>query len=75
MITISLNGIDDIKEFINIVSDFETKIDLISGRYIVNAKSIMGVFSLDTTKGMIVRVDSEDADEIQRVINALRQFM
>lgn len=75
MITISLNDMGEIKEFINIVSTFSSHIDLISGRYIVNAKSIMGVFSLDTTKGMIVRIDSEDETEIQKVTDALRKFM
>lgn len=75
IITIKLNGIDEIKNFINIVSNFACAIDIISGRYIVNAKSIMGVFSLDTTKGMIVRIDSEDEDEIQKVTDALRPFM
>lgn len=75
MITIKLNGIDEIKNFIDIVSSFPCNIDIVSGRYVVNAKSIMGVFSLDTTKGMIVRVDSEDDEEVQRVVDALRNFM
>ena len=46
-VDIKLSSIQDVRNFVNIVSKYEMDIDLMSGRYIVDAKSIMGIFSLD----------------------------
>ena len=48
--TVSLQAINDVKDFVNIVMKYEFDIDLVSGRYAVDAKSIMGIFSLDLSK-------------------------
>ena len=55
-----LNSITDVKEFVTIVSTFGSDIDLISGRYVIDAKSIMGIFSLDLTKPITVQIESDD---------------
>ena len=47
---ISLQAINDVKDFVNTVMLFNYDIDLVSGRYAVEAKSIMGIFSLDLSK-------------------------
>ena len=57
---ILLNSISDVKEFVNIVSSYACDIDLVSGRYIIDAKSIMGIFSLDLTKPIKVEVSSDE---------------
>ena len=49
-LSIRLSTINDVKDFVHIVNQCPYDIDLISGRYIVDAKSIMGIFSLDLTK-------------------------
>ena len=46
-VKISLNSIDKVKAFVNDVTKFNTDFDLVSGRYVIDAKSIMGIFSLD----------------------------
>ena len=48
--TISLDSIAEVNAFANMIAHFTSEIDLSSGRYIVNAKSIMGIFSLDLTQ-------------------------
>ena len=48
--TIQLNAINDVKDFVNTVMMFDYDIDLVSGRYAIDAKSIMGIFSLDLSK-------------------------
>ena len=60
-----LNSINDVKDFVNIVSRYDFDVDLTSGRYVVDAKSIMGIFSLDLSKPILVEVHSDDvaADE------------
>ena len=47
-VQISLNSIDKVKSFVNAITQYEYDFDLISGRYVIDAKSIMGIFSLDS---------------------------
>ncbi len=61
---ILLGSINDVKTFVNIVGKYEYDIDLTSGRYIVDAKSIMGIFSLDLSKPIKVEIHSDGADEL-----------
>ena len=60
--TVLLSSINDVKNFVNVVTKFD--IDLASGRYIVDAKSIMGIFSLDLSKPINVEVHSDDCDQL-----------
>ncbi len=57
---IILSSINDVKNFVNIVNKYDFDIDLISDRYVVDAKSIMGIFSLDLTKKIAVEAHVED---------------
>ena len=57
-----LNSINDVKNFVNIVNRYDFDIDIISDRYVVDAKSIMGILSLDLTKKITVEAHSEDTD-------------
>lgn len=69
---ISLKSINDVKDFVNIVNRYDFDVDLSSGRYIVDAKSIMGIFSLDLSKPIKVEIQVDDCgafcDEIKRFI-------
>ena len=58
-----LSSINDVKDFVNVVSKYDFDVDLTSGRYVVDAKSIMGIFSLDLSKPIKVEVHSDDCDE------------
>ena len=60
-----LKTINDVKEFVRIVNNFGYEIDLSSGRYVVDAKSIMGIFSLDLTKPLDVEVHSDHCEDLQ----------
>lgn len=57
---VMLNTINDVKNFVNIVGKYDFDIDLISGRYAVDAKSIMGIFSLDLSKKITVEAHTDD---------------
>jgi len=66
---VDLNSIKRINDFVNIVSKYDDNIDLISGRYVVNAKSILGVFSLDLSKPLKVEFyGSKNEDDIKQMI-------
>lgn len=66
MVTVNvlLSSINDVKNFVNIVSKYDFEIDLASGRYVVDAKSIMGIFSLDLSKPIKVEIHTDDAEAI-----------
>lgn len=69
---IMLKSINDVKDFVNIVNKYDFDVDLSSGRYIVDAKSIMGIFSLDLSKPIKVETHVDDCssfcEEIQKYI-------
>ena len=68
-IYISLNSIDKVKAFVNEITKFENDFDLVSGGYVIDAKSIMGIFSLDLSKPIELNIHSEsNADEILSVL-------
>ena len=69
---IQLNSINDVKLFVNTVSSYSYDIDLTSGRYVVDAKSIMGIFSLDLSKPIKVEIFSDDCDQLMK---ELERFM
>lgn len=71
---ILLKEINDVKNFVNIVGRYDSEMDLSSGRYIVDAKSIMGIFSLDLTKEIKAEIvtDNGDADAL---IEELKPFI
>ena len=70
---ISLNSIDKVKSFVNDISGFNAEFDLVSGRYVIDAKSIMGIFSLDISKpiDLIVHSDADDED----ILVALKPYL
>ena len=59
-VMISLNSIDKVKSFVNDISKFNFDFDLVSGRYVIDAKSIMGIFSLDLSKPIELNVHAEN---------------
>ena len=68
-VRISLNSIDKVKSFVNDITKFDSDFDLVSGRYVIDAKSIMGIFSLDLSKPIDLNIHSEtDLDEILSVL-------
>ena len=68
-VSISLNSIDKVKSFVNDITKFDNDFDLVSGRYVIDAKSIMGIFSLDLSKPINLNFqDTDDLDEILKVL-------
>ena len=58
---IMISTINEVKDFVNTISRYDFEIDLISGRYVVDAKSIMGIFSLDLSKP--IKLEANCADD------------
>ena len=61
---IRINTIEDVKNFVTTVTKCNYEVDIVSGRYAIDAKSIMGIFSLDLSKPLELCVHSDDCDEL-----------
>ncbi|MGP1432808.1 MAG: HPr family phosphocarrier protein [Catonella sp.] len=72
-VKISLNSIDKVKAFVNEVTKFDSDFDLVSGRYVIDAKSIMGIFSLDLSKPIDLNIHNDA--QADNIVNALNPFI
>ena len=72
-VKISLNSIDKVKSFVNDLTKFDTDFDLVSGRYVIDAKSIMGIFSLDISQPIDLNIHAEGDDS--EIMKALEPYI
>lgn len=72
-VKISLNSIDKVKAFVNDVTKYDSDFDLVSGRYVIDAKSIMGIFSLDLSKPIDLNIHNEDS--IDQILTMLKPYI
>ena len=72
-IQISLNSIDKVKDFVNDITKFENDFDLVSGRYVIDAKSIMGIFSLDLSRPIDLSIHAEE--NLDEILEILKPYM
>ena len=72
-VRISLNSIDKVKSFVNDLSKFDVDFDLVSGRYVIDAKSIMGIFSLDLQNPLTLTV--YENNDIEQLETSLQPFL
>ena len=70
-VTIKLETINDVKNFVSAVTTFECDFDIVADRYVVDAKSIMGIFSLDLSKPPDLHINTDDEKEISAVLKAI----
>lgn len=68
-VNIRLSTIADVRDFVNIVSKSDVDVDLQSGRYVVDGKSIMGIFSLDLLSPITLTAHSDDTEGLFAELN------
>lgn len=73
-IKIRLNNIDTVKKFANLTSTFKSDIDVIADRAVIDGKSILGLFSLDLTQDMYVRIVTDDINERRKFEYEMEEF-
>lgn len=66
--TVKLEKINDVKEFVETMTKFDYQVDIISGRYVMNAKSILGIFSLDLTQPLTLKIHADKCDDLLEAI-------
>lgn len=74
-VQISLNSIDKVKSFVNEITKFDVDFDLISGRYVIDAKSIMGIFSLDLSKPIDLSIHADDSGKLESILETIAPFI
>ena len=72
-VQISLNSIDKVKSFLNEITKYDNDFDLVSGRYVIDAKSIMGIFSLDLSKPIDLNIHADG--ELDDILAALEPYI
>ena len=72
-VKICLNSIDKVKSFVNDITKFDTDFDLVSGRYVIDAKSIMGIFSLDLSKPIDLSIHAEE--DLERIMGVIAPYI
>lgn len=72
---VNLSDTQEVKEFVNIISKFPFDADLVSGRYVINAKSIMGIFSLDLSQPIELVLHTDDASAIDELLSEIKAFI
>ncbi len=72
-VQISLNSIDKVKSFVNEITKYDNDFDLVSGRYVIDAKSIMGIFSLDLSKPIDLNIHAEAG--IEEILDTLSPYI
>ena len=73
-VNVLLNTIPKVKSFVKIVDKFESDIDVMSGHYICDGKSIMALFSLNLLEPMVVKIHSENDEEIKSFNEVMEEF-
>ena len=72
-VKISLDSIEKVKSFVNTIARFDADFDLVSGRYVIDAKSIMGIFSLDLSKPINLNIHGNDL--MDNIVEALKPYI
>ena len=72
-VKICLNSIEKVKSFVNDITRFDVDFDLVSGRYVIDAKSIMVIFRLDMSKPIDLNIHAEE--ELESVLNTLEPYI
>ena len=71
---IKLNSIEKVKDFVSRVSTFECDVDIIYGRYVIDGKSVMGIFSLNLMNPITAMILSDDEEELKRFSDMMEDF-
>ena len=74
-VKIKLSSVNDVKEFVSAISCFDCGFDIDTDRSVVDAKSIMGIFSLDLSKELSLKIHSSDASEIMKIKGKIEKFI
>lgn len=74
-VIIQLNNVHDIEEFSDILNNIKYEMDIVQGRYIIDAKSLMGLFSLDISMPLKLQIYCKNEEEYSRIIEKISKYI
>lgn len=73
-VKVSLDSIEKVKQFVSITNEFDTDFDLVSGRYVIDAKSILGIFSMDLSRPLVLQIH-EHQEAAGEILESLKEYV
>lgn len=73
-VKISLDNIEKVKKFVSLAIEFDSDIDLVSGRYVIDGKSILGIFSIDLSKPLFLQIHA-DQEEAEEILESFKEYV
>ena len=70
---VSLGTIESVKNFVTKITQFDEDFELIQGKYVVDAKSVLGIFSIDLSKPVLLRINAE-GERLEQIKKAVKEF-
>ena len=70
---VSIGPIESVKKFVTKITEFDEEFELIRGKYVVDAKSVLGIFSIDLSKPVLLRINAE-VEMLEQIKNAVKEF-
>lgn len=70
---VSLGTIESVKKFVAKITQFDEDFELIQGKYVIDAKSVLGIFSIDLSKPVLLRINAE-GDRLEQIKKAVKEF-
>lgn len=74
-LTLNLNDFEKVRNFTNEANKFNSDIDILRGRYVIDAKSTLGIYTIDLSKPVTIKIISDDSAEIARFNEHMEQFL
>ena len=72
---IKVDSVDKVKDFVKVTNKIVPDMDLIVGRYIIDTKTIMGIFSVDLTRKICLKIHSDNEKECTEIRKKLEKFI
>ncbi|MDD7194532.1 MAG: HPr family phosphocarrier protein [Oscillospiraceae bacterium] len=70
---VSLGTIESVKNFVTKITQFDEDFELIQGKYVVDAKSVLGIFSIDLSKPVLLRINAE-GERLEQIKKEVKEF-
>lgn len=74
IVKIQFRGLNSVKTFVNILQHYDNEFDIIDQRYVIDAKSIMGLFSIDLTHPVDLKIYCEDDETMNKILGDLDDY-
>lgn len=72
---VSINTLDKVKRFVNLTNQCDVDMDIVSGTLLIDAKSIMGIFSMDLTRSMILQIHDSNEERLEKYKELFEEFI